>query len=59
MRALGAESLVLGSELRSASELELPLLEVVPLQLLAYYAALRRGIDVDRPRNLNKAVLAQ
>ncbi len=36
-----------------------PLLEVVPLQLLAYFAAVRRGIDVDRPRNLVKAVLEE
>jgi glucosamine--fructose-6-phosphate aminotransferase (isomerizing) len=34
-----------------------PMLEVVPLQLFAYFAAVERGIDVDRPRNLTKAVL--
>ena len=34
----------------------LPLLEVVPLQLFAYYVALSHGIDVDRPRNLVKSV---
>ncbi len=34
-----------------------PILEVVPLQLLAYFAAIHSGIDVDRPRNLTKAVL--
>ena len=34
-----------------------PILEVVPLQLFAYFAAIERGIDVDRPRNLTKAVL--
>ncbi len=34
-----------------------PMLEVIPLQLFAYFAALERGIDVDRPRNLTKAVL--
>lgn len=33
-----------------------PMLEVIPLQLLAYFTAVRRGIDVDRPRNLVKAV---
>jgi glutamine---fructose-6-phosphate transaminase (isomerizing) len=37
----------------------LPIAEVIPLQLLAYYAAIRRGIDVDNPRNLTKAVLAE
>jgi glucosamine--fructose-6-phosphate aminotransferase (isomerizing) len=35
------------------------LLEVVPLQLLAYTLAISRGIDVDRPRNLVKAVVAE
>jgi glucosamine--fructose-6-phosphate aminotransferase (isomerizing) len=36
-----------------------PILEVVPLQLLAYFAAVKRGINVDAPRNLNKAVLVE
>ena len=36
-----------------------PILEVVPLQLLAYFAAVRQGLDVDRPRNLVKAVLEE
>lgn len=40
-----------------ASEYLLPLLEVVPLQLFAYFMALERGVDVDRPRNLSKAVV--
>jgi glutamine---fructose-6-phosphate transaminase (isomerizing) len=35
------------------------ILEVVPLQLLAYTLAIIRGIDVDRPRNLVKAVTAE
>jgi len=37
-------------------ELLLPILEIVPLQLFAYYMAVRRGLDVDRPRNLVKSV---
>jgi glucosamine--fructose-6-phosphate aminotransferase (isomerizing) len=37
----------------------LPICEVVPLQLLAYFVAVGNGIDVDRPRNLTKAVLAE
>ncbi len=41
----------------AASEYLLPLLEVVPLQLFAYFMALRHGVDVDRPRNLSKAVV--
>jgi len=39
-----------------APELLLPILEIVPLQLFAYYMAVRRGMDVDRPRNLVKSV---
>ncbi len=39
-----------------ASELLSPILEIVPLQLFAYYVAVRRGLDVDRPRNLVKSV---
>ncbi|HVJ06759.1 MAG TPA: SIS domain-containing protein [Acidisarcina sp.] len=37
----------------------LPILEVVPLQLLAYVFAIQRGIDVDSPRNLVKAVVQE
>ncbi len=40
-----------------ASEYLLPILEVVPLQLFAYFMALEHGVDVDRPRNLSKAVV--
>jgi glucosamine--fructose-6-phosphate aminotransferase (isomerizing) len=39
-----------------APELLLPILEIVPLQLLAYHLAVAKGRDVDRPRNLVKAV---
>jgi glucosamine--fructose-6-phosphate aminotransferase (isomerizing) len=42
-----------------ASEYLLPILEVVPLQLIAYYSAVQRGIDVDNPRNLVKAVVRE
>jgi glutamine---fructose-6-phosphate transaminase (isomerizing) len=41
------------------SEYLLPILEVIPLQLLAYYSALQHGIDVDNPRNLVKAVVQE
>ena len=40
-----------------ASEYLLPILEVVPLQLFAYFMALQHGVNVDRPRNLSKAVV--
>ncbi len=33
--------------------------EVIPLQMLAYFVAVGNGIDVDRPRNLVKAVVAE
>jgi glutamine---fructose-6-phosphate transaminase (isomerizing) len=36
-----------------------PILEVVPLQLLAYHIAVRRGCDVDQPRNLAKSVTVE
>ncbi len=36
-----------------------PILAVIPLQLLAYYAALTRGCDVDKPRNLAKSVTVE
>jgi len=39
-----------------ASELLSPILEIVPLQLFAYYMAAEKGLDVDRPRNLVKSV---
>ena len=42
-----------------APELLLPLLEIIPLQLLAYYIAVRRGCDVDQPRNLAKSVTVE
>ena len=42
-----------------APELLAPILEVVPLQLLAYYSAVRRGCDVDQPRNLAKSVTVE
>ena len=42
-----------------ARELLLPCLSVVPLQLFAYYVALMRGCDIDKPRNLAKSVTVE
>ncbi|HEV2133375.1 MAG TPA: glutamine--fructose-6-phosphate transaminase (isomerizing) [Terracidiphilus sp.] len=42
-----------------AIELLSPLIEIVPLQLLAYYIAVWRGCDVDQPRNLAKSVTVE
>lgn len=43
----------------ACDELLAPILEVVPLQLLAYFSAFERGINMDAPRNLAKAVLVE
>jgi len=43
----------------AADEFVLPVLESVPLQLLAYHIAVRRGCDVDQPRNLAKSVTVE
>ncbi len=42
-----------------ASEYLLPICEVVPLQIFSYMVATQRGYDVDRPRNLSKAVVTE
>jgi glucosamine--fructose-6-phosphate aminotransferase (isomerizing) len=46
-------------EIPPSHELLSPILEVVPLQLLAYHIAVRRGCDVDQPRNLAKSVTVE
>ena len=43
----------------AAPELLLPIFEVIPLQLFAYYVATNKGYDVDHPRNLVKAVVTE
>ncbi|MBD2603944.1 glutamine--fructose-6-phosphate transaminase (isomerizing) [Scytonema hofmannii FACHB-248] len=43
----------------NVSELLSPILTVIPLQLLAYHIAARRGLDVDQPRNLAKSVTVE
>lgn len=40
-------------------EMLTPLLSVVPLQLIAYYAGVGKGLDVDKPRNLAKSVTVE
>ena len=42
-----------------ADELIAPLISVIPLQLLAYYTGIAKGIDVDKPRNLAKSVTVE
>ena len=46
-------------EIPAAPELLLPIIEIVPLQLLAYHIAVLRGCDVDQPRNLAKSVTVE
>ena len=43
----------------AASDLLSPIVMSVPLQLLAYHVAVRRGCDVDQPRNLAKSVTVE
>ncbi|RSL29301.1 glutamine--fructose-6-phosphate transaminase (isomerizing) [Salibacterium salarium] len=67
--ARGAKACVISTEatkqegdqivLPNINELLTPLLSVVPLQLIAYFAALHRGCDVDKPRNLAKSVTVE
>jgi glucosamine--fructose-6-phosphate aminotransferase (isomerizing) len=73
MRAQGASLLVIATEgdreaaalanwciqVPPTEDMLAPILEVVPLQLLAYQMAIQNGIDVDNPRNLTKAVLQE
>jgi glucosamine--fructose-6-phosphate aminotransferase (isomerizing) len=46
-------------EIPQASDLISPILSIVPLQLLAYHIGVRRGCDVDQPRNLAKSVTVE
>ena len=55
VRAMGVATF----SLPHLEELLLPIMEVVPLQFLAYHIAVRNGLDVDRPRNLVKSVTVE
>ncbi|CEI81729.1 MULTISPECIES: glutamine--fructose-6-phosphate transaminase (isomerizing) [Oceanobacillus] len=67
--ARGANALIISSKgleqdedafvLPAVHELLTPLVSVIPMQLLAYYAALHRDCDVDKPRNLAKSVTVE
>jgi glucosamine--fructose-6-phosphate aminotransferase (isomerizing) len=46
-------------EIPPSSDLLSPILSIIPLQLLAYHIAVRRGCDVDQPRNLAKSVTVE
>jgi glucosamine--fructose-6-phosphate aminotransferase (isomerizing) len=59
----GKVALVCGSTdvifLPSCGRYARPILEVVPLQLLAYHMAVLKGTDIDQPRNLAKSVTVE
>ncbi|MEL1196283.1 glutamine--fructose-6-phosphate aminotransferase, partial [Staphylococcus epidermidis] len=67
--ARGAKALTIVSEesaeaddqiiLPTVNDLLTPLLGIIPGQLIAYYASLHRGYDVDQPRNLAKSVTVE
>lgn len=73
MREQGARAIVIGNagdekirelatdliEVEAANEYLLPITEVIPLQMFAYFMALQNAVDVDRPRNLVKAVVQE
>ncbi|MES2393797.1 MAG: SIS domain-containing protein [Acidobacteriota bacterium] len=73
MRLQGARTIAVGNrgdetlkaiatdviEVDEAEEYLLPITEVVPLQMFAYFMAVRNGVDVDRPRNLVKSVVRE
>ncbi len=46
-------------EVENTSDDLLPFLITIPLQKLAYYSALKRGYDIDKPRNLAKSVTVE
>ncbi|HEY0679362.1 MAG TPA: SIS domain-containing protein, partial [Chitinophagaceae bacterium] len=46
-------------EVPQSDELVAPMLTVIPMQLLAYYIGVAKGLDVDKPRNLAKSVTVE
>lgn len=69
VKSRGARTIVIASEalakegdqlvVQNVHPLLTPLISVVPTQLIAYFAALQRGYDVDKPRNLAKSVTVE
>ncbi|WP_417451117.1 glutamine--fructose-6-phosphate transaminase (isomerizing) [Kordiimonas sp.] len=54
-----AEGMFARFEMPTAGELVAPIIYAIPVQLLAYYAAVEKGTDVDQPRNLAKSVTVE
>ena len=46
-------------EINDMSDLVIPMLSIIPLQLLAYHVADKRGLDIDKPKNLAKSVTVE
>ena len=69
VEARGANSMIISMEglnkdgdafvIPQVHDLMTPLVSVIPLQLISYYAALHRDCDVDKPRNLAKSVTVE
>ena len=49
----------LAIEVENTNDDLLPFLLTIPLQKLAYYSALKKGYDIDKPRNLAKSVTVE
>jgi glucosamine--fructose-6-phosphate aminotransferase (isomerizing) len=58
IRRLGAEAMA-AVELPKVDPFVAPILYAIPVQLLAYHAAVAKGTDVDQPRNLAKSVTVE
>ena len=56
---ISSENLWKKINVESVSDELFPFLVTIPLQLLAYYAALNLGYDIDKPRNLAKSVTVE
>ncbi|MFQ9957210.1 MAG: SIS domain-containing protein, partial [Turicibacter sp.] len=69
VKARGANALIISTQslstegdqivIHDVHPLLTPLVTVVPTQLISYYAALQRGFDIDKPRNLAKSVTVE
>ena len=56
---IGSNVNLSGLEVETANDDLLPFLLTIPLQKLAYYSALKNGLDIDKPRNLAKSVTVE
>lgn len=64
IKARGGKTLTVATEdadiiIPKTEDIFMPMLEIIPMQLLAYYTALNRGCPIDKPRNLAKSVTVE